>query len=441
MGSKKGKESSKGKKVQKQGKKPSKRAWRKADVEDVEEALEDERLVNKLKKQALKGTTKDQDDLEALFTVDTKGSFEGVSAASRRDLARQKIFREKGPDLGITGSEEAKVERTMQRLANRQPEKPKGPEVFDLWSTPTKAEQWKAEKEDAQLGGFHIRKTAKPMPVHTPRSMHQKASCAPAVLPAHEGQSVNPQSEAYEDLACMAAAKELEKEEEAKVLERTRRPITAELQDALGDEAVDAMDDVTRIATYRKMFCSHEAPEQQEGESEEAYERRVAKFKRKSQSQKNKERKRKFTDHRQAQLKAQQRLERSVGEVGAILRDLKEEERLREERTAYRLAMRQERKNLEATGGVMDPTTRLGRGKAPTEDLAVPDEERAGSLRQVPMKASAVKDRLSSILRRGLLPARADSALEGANRKKKSLKWRHKKRIVSPLKRDNMVIR
>eukprot|EP00438_Fugacium_kawagutii_P002933 Skav232612 [mRNA] locus=scaffold1224:529689:543113:+ [translate_table: standard] len=48
---KKSKATEKGKKVQKPGKKPSKRAWRKADVEDVEEALEDERLVNKLKKQ------------------------------------------------------------------------------------------------------------------------------------------------------------------------------------------------------------------------------------------------------------------------------------------------------------------------------------------------------------------------------------------------------
>ncbi|OLQ01305.1 hypothetical protein AK812_SmicGene15952 [Symbiodinium microadriaticum] len=37
--------------VAKPGKRPSKKAWRKADVEDVEETMEDERLVAKLKKQ------------------------------------------------------------------------------------------------------------------------------------------------------------------------------------------------------------------------------------------------------------------------------------------------------------------------------------------------------------------------------------------------------
>lgn len=437
MGSKKA-----GKKqVAKPGKKPSKRAWRKADVEDVEEALEDDRLVNKLKKQAMKGAGKDSEDLEALFTVDTKGSFEGVSAASRRELARKKLFREKAPNIGMTGSEEAKIDRTIQRLANRRPEKPKGPDVFDLWSMPTKAEQWQAEQDDEELGGFRIRKQSKPMPVHTPRSMHQKVSRAPAVLPAHEGQSVNPNNDAYEDLACMAAAKELEKEQEAKILARTQRPITAELTDALGEEAVEKMDDANRIETYRKMFCSNEAPEQQEGESEEAYEKRVAKFKRKSQSQKNKEKKRKFIDHQQAQMKSQQRLEKSVGEVGAILRDMKQEEKHQEERRAYRDAMREQRKEMEEKVGIMDPTTRIGRGKAPVEDLAVPDEDRAGSLRQMSMKASAVRDRLSSILRRGLLPARAETPLEGGRAKKRSLRYRHKKQIVSPLKRDNMVTR
>eukprot|EP00439_Symbiodinium_sp_Y106_P016164 s7723_g2.t1 len=39
--------------VAKPGKRPSKKAWRKADVEDVEETMEDERLVAKLKKQAM----------------------------------------------------------------------------------------------------------------------------------------------------------------------------------------------------------------------------------------------------------------------------------------------------------------------------------------------------------------------------------------------------
>lgn len=50
-------------------------------------------------------------------------------------------------------------------------------------------------------------------------------------------------------------------------------------------------------------------------------------------------------------------------------KELKDEESFQKERKAYRLAMRQQRKETEAKSGVMDPTTRLGRGKAPEEEL------------------------------------------------------------------------
>eukprot|EP00439_Symbiodinium_sp_Y106_P019144 s2556_g2.t1 len=228
----------------------------------------------------MKGSNKDQDDLDALFTVDTKGSCEGLSQASRKEVARAKIFREswrqeKGPDLGLSGFEEAKVARAAQTLENRQRQKPKAnQEVFDLWSAPTKAEQWKAERADEEelvggVGAFRVRKQPKPTPIHTPRTLHQKASRAPAVVPAHEGQSVNPGSDAYEDLACMAAAKQLEKEEKVESLERQMRPITAELRAELGEEEVAKMDEATRIQTYRKLICPG-APQPLEGESEEA---------------------------------------------------------------------------------------------------------------------------------------------------------------------------
>lgn len=427
--------------VAKPGKRPSKKAWRKADVEDVEETMEDERLVAKLKKQAMKGSNKDQDDLDALFTVDTKGSCEGLSQASRKEVARAKIFREKGPDLGLSGFEEAKVARAAQTLENRQRQKPKAnQEVFDLWSTPTKAERWKAERADEEVGAFRVRKQPKPTPIHTPRTLHQKASRAPAVVPAHEGQSMNPGSEAYEDLACMAAAKQLEKEEKVESLERQMRPITTELRATLGDEEVAKMDEATRIQTYRKLICPG-APEPLEGESEEAFEKRIAKFRRKSQSKRNKERKRKITDHKQAQLQAQKKLDKSVGEVGAILKEMNEEEETRRERRAYRESLRRKRRELEETVGTMDAKTRLGRGKAPEEDLAVPDLEATGQLRKMPIKASAVRDRLSSILRRGLLPSRPETALEATKRRRRSLKAKHKRKMVSPLLRDNMVTR
>eukprot|EP00439_Symbiodinium_sp_Y106_P055261 s2556_g7.t1 len=119
-------------------------------------------------------------------------------------------------------------------------------------------------------------------------------------------------------------------------------------------------------------------------------------------------------------------------------KEMNEEEETRRERRAYRESLRRKRRELEETLGTMDAKTRLGRGKAPEEDLAVPDLEATGQLRKMPIKASAVRDRLSSILRRGLLPSRPETALEATKRRRRSLKAKHKRKMVSPLLRDNM---
>jgi len=85
-------------------KQPKKRGWRKVKVDDVEEAMEDDRVIGKMKRfdrpEALKGKDGTADASE-LFTIDTKGSFEGVSATSRREIARAKLFPPKGPNLGV----------------------------------------------------------------------------------------------------------------------------------------------------------------------------------------------------------------------------------------------------------------------------------------------------------------------------------------------------
>jgi len=430
------------KKDGKSGKKPSKRAWRKADVEDVEEAMEDERLVAKLKRQAMKGkSTQEEDETDGLFTVDTKGSCEGLSASSRREVARAKIFPAKGPKIGMSAYEEAKISRAGDQMAaNRKQKRPSAPGLFDLWSEPTPAERHRSELADDETGAFKIRKKAKPKPVFTPRTMHQKASAAPAVIPAHEGQSVNPEGEAFEDLACMAAAKQLEEEEEAKRHQKHMRPMTLELESTFGAEAVAEMDEEAKVAAYRKLVIK--TAEQQPGESDEAFEKRSRLREQKSQAQRNKERKRKIINNQQEQLRTQKKLEKSVGEVGAILKQMKEEEATRKERKEYRLQLRQSRKLEEASAGVMDKTTRLGRHYAQEEALVVPDTTAAQKgLRSMPLKASAVKDRLQSIVRRGLLPAPPEASKSEATRKKSQAKFRKKTKFMSPLLKDNLLLR
>lgn len=418
-------------------KQPKKRAWRKADISDVEEAIEDERLVAKLKKQADQGQRKSSNETEELFTIDTSGSFDGVSAKSRRELARAKLFPPKGPNIGMTASEEGKIARAEQRLDVRRTNK-KADETFDLWAAPTAAEVTKKALEDEQVGGFNIRRNPKHVPLSIPKTLHQKVSAAPAVIPAHEGQSVNPESEAFEDLACMAAARQLEHEREVELFEQRLQPITAALR-SHGVEGLDQMDDETKLKTYRSLILDSDA-QQREGESDEVFQRRLAKMKLKSQAQRNKQRKQRVLNTKQARLKAQQKLDKSVGEVGAILKDIKQKEEEREERKKYREALRAKQKELEMTEGKVPSTRRLGKIKFSEQDIAVPTAEALGSgLRGMPLKASAVKDRLSSILRRGLLPALPDANQRHENFHRKKIKVRRK--FKSPLLREKALLR
>lgn len=421
-------------------KQPKRRAWRKAEISDVEEALEDERLVAKLKTKAKKG----QNDFEGgeLFSVDTKGTGEGLSGKTRRELARAKLFPPKGPKLGLSAAEEAKVDETMGALAARgKAAKPSGPDVYDLWAAPA---PHVLAKQAAKVEGFRIRKLAKPIPLTIPKTLHQKVGSGPAVLLAHEGQSVNPDTTALEELTCLAAAKQLEKEEEADAHARQLRPMTRELLDNLGADAVRGLSDAEKIQKYRDLVCQSGEVGNEEGG--EAIERKAVKNKQKSQAQRNKEKKRKVVDSKQAQLQAQKKLEKSVGQIGAILKEMKQEEEWQEERRKYRQDLKRQRKEHERVDGIVPKRRRFGRGTVVEEEIVVPDvDSSTGGLRGMSLKGSAgsaVKDRLASILRRGLLPAPPEAHRGEVVRRKAALgKLKRRRKPMSPLLRDNLLLR
>jgi len=124
-----------------------------------QEAMEDERLISKMKRYDRPEAVKGQDgtaDAAELFTVDTKGSLEGISATSRKELARAKLFPPKGPDLGLSAAEEAKVARAEGALgaSRKRPRGSSEPEVFDLWAAPdpaTAAKQKARAEEEAAM--------------------------------------------------------------------------------------------------------------------------------------------------------------------------------------------------------------------------------------------------------------------------------------------------
>jgi len=315
--------------------------------------------------------------------------------------------------------------------------------LFDLWAAPAISPAEAAAREEAEFST--VKRAAKKMPASTPKSLHQCVGEAPAVLPAHEGQSMNPDASAYEDLACMAAARHLEQEREAEAADRKMRPMTHELRDVLGAEAVSKMSDEEKVAAYRNLVC-RTTTGAEDGEDATCGKQAKAGGRKgvweKSQAHRNKEKKRKLLDFKQAQKKAQKKLEKSVGEVGAMLKEMKEREEWLAARKKYRDEMRQNRRRLERTQGVVPKTRKLGRTRFAEEAMLVPDAEAASrGLRAMPLKgAAAVRERMSSIVRRGLVPAPPEaSRSEQSRHKRRANRLKKSRKFISPLLRDNQV--
>jgi len=381
-----------------------------------------------------------EEDADDLFTIDTKDSFEGISKTSRRQLARAKLFPPKGPNIGMTSTEEAKIARAERQLeASRRPKPPKAPEVYDLWAEPASSQ---ASGKNPNL--LTAKDQGRPRPVRKPRTMHRKAGLAPAVIPAHEGQSMNPHREAYEDLACMAAAAQIEKEREDEELDRKMRPMTHALRDLVGEEKLKEMDEEEKMRLFRSLNVKETSGGLSGAHHDgEGGLKGTRKWMQKSQSFRNRQDKQRDADAKEEQVNDQKALERSVGEVGNILKTMQEKADLQKSRKQYRESMRAKRRELEATTGAVPKKRKIGGGKFAEEAAAVPDADAgARGLRAMPLRTSALRERLSSVVRRGLLPPPAESSREKRHwYKKKSNKLKRSRKNISPLLKDNLLLR
>merc|ERR1712217_725983 len=153
--------------------------------------------------------------------------------------------------------------------------------------------------------------------------------------------------------------------------------------------------------------------------------------------------KRKDVDAKKAQALAQKRLDKSVGTIGTVLKEMKEEETHRQTRRAYKKELRAKRKELEEKTGEVPRNRRLGKDKFSEDAIVVPDAVAAkNGLRAMPLKGCAVKERLSSIVRRGMLDARPEATHgEVDRRKRKNNKLKLSRKYMSPLLRDNLLLR
>jgi len=421
------------------GKATKKRTWRKADIADVEEGLEEARAVKKLKRQGPEDGSK-EGELDELFTIDTAGSGEGISKKTRRELARARLFPNKGPNLGLSAAEEMKVEKHEAKL--NAPPNPKSsenqPKVianYDLWSAPAPSNSTlpACAKNFAQIRGRKYAATK------VPKTLNQKVSTAPAVVPAHEGQSMNPELGAYEDLACHAAAVQLEKERVAEEINRKIKPMTHELRDTISTEEWKELSEEDKVQKFRALICKSGTADDGAATGVRASH---IKHRHKSQAHKNRDFAKKVQDEHERAAQRNDKLERSVGDLGAIMKELKQREAWEKERRDYRDSRKAAQGKLEKTKGIVPKRRRLGTALFEENAQHVPDAAAAAKgLRAMPLKSSALQERVASIMRRGMLPATPEATHADLRRRGKAKKLIQKRRkFISPLLRSNLLL-
>merc|ERR1740130_903883 len=114
----------------------------------------------------------------------------------------------------------------------------------------------------------------------------------------------------------------------------------------------------------------------------------------------------KVVNDKEAQNRARKQMEKSVGDLGSMHKSLREQDVWEKSRQKYRKELRTREADEEQAHGVVPKRRRLGRSKFAEEALVIPNAEAAAKgLRAMPLKGSAITDRVSSIMRRGLLPS------------------------------------
>lgn len=230
---------------------------------------------------------------------------------------------------------------------------------------------------------------------------------------------------------------------EKEALDRKMKPMTHALRDHYGAEAVAEMTEEEKVTKYRELLTQENENADGSTEPRPAESCRKA-LKIKAQSKRNRARKRRNVDAQEAQAIQQRKLDKSVGTIGTVLKEMGQEDAERKSKKAYRQEQREKRKELEAKSGEIANTRRLGKDRGYREDaMVIPDAESGkNGLRAMSLKGSAVKERLSSIVRRGMIDARPEATHgEVDRRKRKNNKLKLSRKYMSPLLRDNLLLR
>lgn len=350
--------------------KPGKRrrlALEKKKIDDCGKIFEDAGVLEKMKKE------KNATQIHELFSVDTSGSCEGISRSTRREIFRKRLFPEK-ERLPTSGIERKRIMQAKTAMANRQQYKrPKhNPSVFDLWE-----EKEKPPPESQRQFAPRV------FPVRMPNTLHQKVGKAPAVLVAGEGQSINPQKKAHDDLVNRVVIQQLHCDRAQQRLDDAICPKETADVKATTNEAADAdnsLEDNDNYLVKKSKQC-------------------------KGIQFRNAKRRRRLVAVVEAQAKRQERLDRSVDMLPSFLKKFRDDEIFQASRKQYFKAMRARNAQLEKIKGIVPKGRRLCKTKPQAEHVVIP--EVSSSWRTAPLNANPALERTASLTRRGMILGQA----------------------------------
>ncbi|XP_064622394.1 ribosome biogenesis protein NOP53-like [Lineus longissimus] len=414
--------------------KNKKKTWRKTDISEVEEYLEDKRLQERTG-----GLVAEKPD-EALFFIDKETVKDEVpTKRSRREPRTLRCFANLEPNPRIKAAsksvnirtahtyEKKKSIRVKEReakgivtitakKAKEQKKKATAASIkkmldkrqpltadYDLWGTGEKA---KAPADDE----YHKRITKK-LPIKKPAHTYKKPSGLPAIEMAHPGASYNPAYEDHVELLQMAHEIEVKKDREEKRITRsldekfpskaeapTHQTWVQEMSAGLYEEASDNEDvgDVDKLSVNPP----------------------VRRENKKTVTQRNKEKKARELEEKRKKDKESRIKDTEIFRLRSFKKAVTEREKDLAEKARRKAELKEKNK---------DNTKVLGKMKfeAPDVEIKLGDELR-GSLRLLKPEGHLMEDRFKSFQKRNIIEPRLRAKYKKTYKDKKFEKNTHR---------------
>ncbi|XP_067681218.1 ribosome biogenesis protein NOP53-like isoform X1 [Haliotis asinina] len=407
--------------------KNKKKGWKKVDISELEDFLEDERLQERTG-----GLVADKTD-DSLFFVDKtvkekpegeaddegkKGSVQIPLRKSQRKNRPLRCFSNLEPDPHTKPAHIPHNIRTTPRLSKQERDRlaNKKPTAKQLqaqkqskdaredriknrvgrWNLKVNADLWDDQPADKDVDGDeHYLLVTKKRRVNVPSYYHKKTSTLPAVEVPHPGASYNPAYDDHQDLLWRAHEVEVKKE---KAMQK--------LFNAL-DAKFPSKDDAPTQQTWLEEMSAglHSDPTREDEVALPAEDLDkisvnppVRREDLKTRKQRRKERERRIEAKRLARAKVVKQKKNEFNRLKSIKKEIRKEELAKEERAKRKEEMLEKNK---------DKPKKLGKYKYEDPDLELQlSEELPGSLRLLKPEGFLIKDMFHSLQKRNIIETR-----------------------------------